>query len=194
VEVKRHRTPLCREATCLTTPSPRVPRPSTHPCFSSASHSDRVIGLPFCPLSIPAILVAARAHRPALSQPSFLHSIQFASSPRPSRERLPSDGSIERAPQRSVSLHTSRQGRASDKALASFVRHRRTADLDGALIRDRTASRASETFVSKPCSIRYLRNCSFIPPAVAWLPANDWRLRSGASTAEAVSPQNIRAM
>jgi hypothetical protein len=34
-------------------------------------------------------------------------------------------------------------------------------------IRCRIASRASETLVRTPCSSRYLRNCSFMPPAVA---------------------------
>jgi hypothetical protein len=38
---------------------------------------------------------------------------------------------------------------------------------DSAPIRCRTASRASETLVRRPCSTRCLRNCSFMPPAVA---------------------------
>jgi hypothetical protein len=38
---------------------------------------------------------------------------------------------------------------------------------DSAPIRCRTASKASETFVRKPRSTRYFRNCSFMPLAVA---------------------------
>jgi hypothetical protein len=38
---------------------------------------------------------------------------------------------------------------------------------DSTPIRHRTASRASETLVRRPCSARCLRNCSFMPSAVA---------------------------
>ena len=55
-----------------------------------------------------------------------------------------------------------------------FVQRPRLADscpeirvYDSTPIRCRTASRASEILVRRPCSTRFVRNCSFMPPAVA---------------------------
>jgi len=65
---------------------------------------------------------------------------------------------------------------------------------DSTPIRCRTASRASDTLLRSPCSARCLKNCSFMPPAMASISASDWKLRLGASTAPVVTPKKSRAM